>query len=145
MAFFRTSFEVPVPADRVFAYLADFRNAAAWDPGVAAARKLGRGPVAIGTRFELEARFLGRGVPIRYEVVQFDPPARVVFQGETPALRAVDAVTLEKTARGTRVTWDASLALRGLLYLADLPLHLLFQRIGRRAAKGLERALRELS
>jgi carbon monoxide dehydrogenase subunit G len=145
MAYFRTSFEVPVPADRVFEYLADFRNAAAWDPGVASARKLTKGALAVGTRFELAARFLGRELPLRYAVVQLDPPARVVFESETPTLRAVDAVTLEKTARGTRVTWDASLALRGLLYLADLPLHLLFQRIGRRAAAGLERALRELA
>ena len=27
--------EVPMPADETFAYLADFANAAEWDPGVA--------------------------------------------------------------------------------------------------------------
>ena len=39
------------------------------------------------------------------------------------------------------MTWDATLSLKGLRYLADLPLHLAFQWIGGRALAGLREAL----
>jgi uncharacterized protein YndB with AHSA1/START domain len=141
MAYCRATIEVPRPIDEVFEYLADFSNAAKWDPGVISARKLTKGPIRPGTEFEIVSRFLGRDVRLRYRATQVDPPSRVVFEGEADALRLVDTISLEKSKKGTRMTYDATLALKGIFYLADLPLHLLFQRIGRQAIGGLEKAL----
>ena len=141
MAYCHATIEVPRPIDEVFRYLADFSNAAKWDPGVVRARQASPGPVAPGTEFEVVARFLGRDVALRYRVVQLDPPNRVVLEGETDTLRLVDTIVLEKWGAGTRIHYDANLSLKGLYYLADLPLHALFQWIGRRAIQGLEEAL----
>ena len=141
MAHYHASFVSPIAIDDAFTYLADFTNAADWDPGVSAARRLDDGPIAVGSRFELKARFLGRDLPLRYRITQLDPATRVVFEADGGGLRAVDSISFEKTASGTRVIWDATLSLKGLRYVADLPLHLAFQWIGRQALEGLQAAL----
>ncbi len=144
MANCRKTLTTSLPVDEVFAFLADFSNAAEWDPGVVSASKLDAGPVAPGTRFEVVSKFLGQDVRLVYTAVQVDAPERVVFEGTTDAgLRSIDTLTFAKSGRGTEITYDAQLVLPGLLYLADLPLHLLFQWIGRDAIEGLSRTLRE--
>ena len=52
-----------------------------------------------------------------------------------------DRITFESTAAGTRVTYDADLALKGLLRIADPLLALAFNRVGDRALAGLRRTL----
>jgi len=142
MAHFRAEIEVPRPIEEVFRYLAEFENAADWDPGIVSARKLDDGPVRQGTRFEVVSRFLGRDVRLVYAVTQLDPPSRLVLEGEADTVVSVDTLTFAKTGTGTRLVYDAHLRLKGLLYLADLPLHGVFQVLGGRAARGLEEALR---
>lgn len=146
MAHCRKTLSTSLPIDEVFSYLADFGNADDWDPGVRSARKLDEGPVAPGTRFEIVSSFLGRDVTLVYTTVQVDAPSRVMFEGTTDAgLRSIDTLTFAKSGRGTLITYDAQLVLPGLLYLADLPLHLAFQWIGRDAIDGLSRKLRALA
>ena len=84
---------------------------------------------------------LGQESRFVYTLVQLDAPTRIVLEAETDRLRSLDTITLEKVAAGTRVTYDAVLVLKGLAFLADPALHLLFQWIGGRAADGLSRAL----
>jgi len=142
MAHFRAEIEVPRPIEEVFRYLAKFENAADWDPGIVAARKLDDGPVRAGTRFEVVSRFLGRDIRLTYAVTQLEPPSRLVLEGEADTVVSVDTLTFAKTGVGTRLVYDANLRLKGLLYLADLPLHGVFQVLGGRAVRGLEEALR---
>jgi hypothetical protein len=143
MANCRKTLITPLPIDESFAYLADFSNAAEWDPGVVEAEKLDAGPVAPGTRFRVVSRFLGQDVELVYSAVQVDAPARIVFEGVTDSgLRSIDTLTFEKVGGGTEITYDAQLVLPGLLYLADLPLHLVFQWVGRQAIDGLAKTLR---
>ncbi len=142
MAHYRASVDSPLGADDAFALLADFSNAADWDPGVRSARRLGEGPIQVGSTFEVVASFLGRDVPLTYRITQLDAPNRVVFEADARGLRSVDTITFEKRGDGTRVTYDANLTLSGLAYVFDLPLHLAFQWIGGRALAGLAKALR---
>ena len=141
MAYYRALLDVRRPVDEVFAYLADFSNTEEWDPGVVSAKKRGDGPVTTGTQFEVVSRFLGQELPLDYQIVQYDPPSRVVLEAENENLRSVDTITFEKTARGTRLTYDANLTLKGIRYLGDFALHLAFQWIGRRGLDGLRAAL----
>jgi uncharacterized protein YndB with AHSA1/START domain len=141
MAYYRAEFDVRRPIEEVFAYLADFSNTQEWDPGVVSAKKRGGAPVNIGTQFVVVSKFLGRELPLDYQIVQYDPPSRLVLEAENDDLRSVDTITFEKTARGTRVTYDANLTLKGIRYAGDLALHLAFQWIGRRAREGLRAAL----
>lgn len=129
------------PRPEVFAYVADFARVAEWDPGIAAARRVA-GEGGVGTRYEVEATFAGRSVPMVYEVVEHDAPLRIVLRGAAAAVEAVDDIGFEELGGGgTRVTYRADFTLPGRRrWLAPL-LRPLFGRLGRRAIEGLGRAL----
>ena len=59
MARYLATVESRSPAAETFGYLAAFSNAAEWDPGVLAGRRLDPGPVRAGSRFRLVVPFLG--------------------------------------------------------------------------------------
>ena len=142
MARYVATVESPRPQADVFAYLSDFSTTQEWDPGVAEARRLDDGPIAVGSRFHVVAEFMGRKTPLTYAVVAYDAPHSVTLRGENATVVSLDTITLEPTAAGgTRVSYDADLTLKGPLGLGDPLLRLVFNRIGDRAVDGLRGAL----
>lgn len=123
-------------ADEAFAYMADFANAAEWDPGVRAARRLDRGPVAVGSAFELDVAMGRRTSTMRYEVARLAERS-VTFRSALGALRSEDTVTVEEVPGGCSVVYDAGLALTGPARLANPLLAIAFRRIVARAAASL--------
>ncbi len=122
---------------QAFARLQRFDRSAAWDPGVESATMLTPEPVGLGSRFALHTRFLGRSVPLEYEVIDFDPPRRLVLRAENRFVRSVDTITFESLARLTEITYDAHLETKGPFRIAEPLLAPVFRRIGDRAAAGL--------
>ena len=141
MAHYRASIDIQQPREDVFAYLSDFSTTREWDPGVVEAERLNGQAVGEGTEFRLVAEFLGRKNELTYRIVEYDPPHAVTFLGENATVVSRDRITFESTAEGTRVTYDADLALKGLLRIADPLLALAFNRVGDRALAGLRRTL----
>ena len=146
MARYRTYIDSPASAEDVFAYLADFQTVAEWDPGVRSARLIHGEPAAVGARYFVVAGFLGRGIPLEYEVVHSAPPAdrtegRVELEAHTSDFRSYDVITVAPTEGGCRVTYDADLALKGFRRPFDPLLALSFRVIGNRARHGLATAL----
>ena len=141
MARYVASLHSPRSVDDVFAYLSDFSTTQEWDPGVVEARRLGDGPVGVGSKFVIVARFLGRETELTYEIVDFVPPVRVTLRGENATVVSLDTITCEPDRDGTRVTYDADLKLKGPLKLADPVLGLAFKRVGDRALEGLRAKL----
>jgi carbon monoxide dehydrogenase subunit G len=128
--------------DEVFDYLANFSSVAEWDPGVKQAVPINAGGVWLGARFKVVARFLGRDIPLVYRTVELDRPRRVVLEAENETLISRDTIDFSgRPDGGTLVTYDADLTLKGVLRVAELPLRLLFRRVGDRARAGLELAL----
>ena len=136
-----TTITSPKPADEVFAYLSDFASAAEWDPGVARATRLTDPPIALSSKVEIVARFLGREVPLVYVVEEFEPPRRVLLRGENATTLSLDEIVVEPAGTGCRVTYDARLSLKGALRIGEPLLALIFRRIGDAAADGLRRTL----
>ena len=135
-----------IGCDQAFSDLSHFDRAVDWDPGVTEGTMLTPEPVGRGSRFALRAGFLGRTVPLEYEIIEFEPSTRVVLRAETPFVRSIDTITFA-TAGGTPsaatvVTYDARLEPKGLARLAGPLLALAFRRIGDRAALGLRERLR---
>ena len=130
---------VPVSGTRsaAFAYLSRFDRAAEWDPGVEAAEMLTPEPVGVGSRFRLVARFLGRRIPLEYEIVEYDRDERIVLRAENRSVRSVDTITFEDDDHGSAVVYDAQLDALGIGRLTDPLLAIVFHRIGDRAAAGL--------
>jgi carbon monoxide dehydrogenase subunit G len=133
--------ETDRPIDEVFAYVADFASTAEYDPGVASALQLDHGPVGRGTRYTVNAVFLGRTLPMEYRIVDFDPPHRVVLEGVGSTSTARDDIRFETVGGRTRVTWTLDLKLRGVNRLATPLLGPFLRRLGRAALDGLQRRL----
>ncbi|HUA12605.1 MAG TPA: SRPBCC family protein [Solirubrobacteraceae bacterium] len=141
MARYKATLETSRSPDDVFAYLSDFSTTAEWDPGVVEAERLGRGPIARGSQFRLVAKFLGRKSTLIYSIVEYEPPVAVALRGENASVVSFDRITFERRNGGTRITYDADLALNGVLKLADPLLGLAFKRVGDRALSGMREAL----
>lgn len=141
MARYRTRIESALPQAEAFAYMADFANARVWDASVSEARRVGEGPIGIGSAFDLVARFAGRDVALRYEIVEYDSPRRVVLEARRPRFVSRDTVTVESAGSGSVVRYDATLTFGGLGRLLDPIMQRIFNRVGARATLGMQTAL----
>jgi carbon monoxide dehydrogenase subunit G len=141
MAHYTASIETLRPLAETFAYLSDFSTTKQWDPGVVEAERLGDAPIGEGTEFRVVADFLGRKAALAYRIVEFAPGKAVALRGENATVVSLDRITFDPADGGTRVTYDADLALKGPLRIADPVLGLAFDRIGNRALEGLREAL----
>ncbi len=121
--------------------LSHFDRAAEWDPGVDEASMLTPEPVGRGSRFVLRARFLGRSLPLEYEIIDFEPGTRLVLQAENAFVRSIDTISFETLPSATEITYDARLEPKGLARVGTPVLAFAFARIGDRAAAGLRRHL----
>ena len=141
MARYVTTIPSALPQVEAFAYMADFANARRWDPSVSEARRVDEAPLGLGSAFDLVARFAGRDVPLRYEIVEYDSPRRVVLAARRPKFSSRDTITVEPAGDGSIVHYDATLAFGGLGRLLDPVMQRVFDRVGARATLGLQTAL----
>ena len=130
-----------LPPVEAFAYMADFANARLWDPSVSEARRVGEASIGLGSAFDLVARFGGRDVPLRYEIVEYDAPRRVVLEARRRRFVSRDTIDVETAGDGSIVRYDASLSFGGLGRLLEPVMQRAFNRVGARATAGLQTAL----
>ena len=124
-----------------FAYMADLRNFAKWDPGVKAVRQVegsGGGPDAV---FDVTVAAPLRDLTLRYVTEEHDAPRNLLVVARSSVFTSIDRITVEPDGNGSVVTYDADLRLNGVLRVGDLGLRLMFGQIGDRAAAGLRRVL----
>ena len=114
---------------------------ASWDPSVSEAHRVGEAPIEVGSAFDLVARFGGRDVPLRYEIVEYEAPRRVVLEARRPGFVSRDTITAEPAGNGSVVHYDAMLAFGGIGRLFDPVMQRIFNRVGARAALGMQTAL----
>ena len=141
MARYLTRIDSALPQADAFAYMADFANAGVWDPSVREASRVGEGPIGIGSAFHLVARFGGRDVPLRYEIVEYDSPRRVLLEAQRPGFVSTDTITVEPARNGSVVHYDARLSFGGVGRLFDPVIQRIFNRVGARAKVGMQTAL----
>lgn len=141
MARNRASVQSLRPAAETFGYLADFSNAAHWDPGVLAAERLDSGPVGTGSRFRLVVPFLGRPTELIYEVTSYGPGHTVTLAAVSRLLQATDTIAVTGGPDACTVSYAAEVRLRGPLRVLDPLLRPGFQAVAARAVAGLTRAL----
>ena len=141
MAILREHIETRLPLEPTFAFVADFANAQAWDPGVASSARVDPGPLAVGARYQLGVRMGGRVAPMEYVITHLEPGRRVVLAGRGAGVVAVDDIAFEATPSGTAITYIADIRLRGLLRLLAPFAGGAFRRIAANARDGMQRAL----
>lgn len=131
----------PWEQEALFDYMADFTNAAEWDPGTVSARRLDDGPIGKGSRFELQVSFAGRESPFVYEITACDRPRRVVLRAETDAVVLHDTMSVASALDGSRLTYDAKLELKGWRRVLAPVMALAFKRVFANGRRGLEEAI----
>lgn len=102
-----TTIEVRRPADEVFAYISDMPNNPQWQSGMKSCRWTTEPPIAVGSRYDQLATFLGKVITSRFEVVEYEPGRciRIVTYESTFGLditRMVEPVD-ETTCRVTAI------------------------------------------
>jgi hypothetical protein len=127
------------PPDAVFAYLADFRSVAEWDPSVRAALHVNGGdPIELGAIFRVTIKTVLSVVVLDYRTIELDRYDKIVLRGESNSMVSLDTITIRDDGHGgAAVTYDARIELKGLRKLADPLLGLAFKRLGDRARDGL--------
>ena len=139
---YTAQFTAPLAREQVFADISRFDRASQWDPGVEAGEMVTAEPVGQGSRFLLQCRFLGRTIPLEYEIVGFESGARLVLRAENAHVLSVDTITFVSAGdHATTITYHATLDPRGATRLATPLLALAFRRIGDAAANGLRARL----
>jgi len=145
VAHFQTTIVTPASAEVAFDYLADFSNARFWDPTVSSARRLSRGPIGEGSRFEVFLRAPRQPIRFEYRILRFERARFVQLEATSQAFRSLDTIEVEPRSQGgASVRYDADLRPQGLFYLFDLSIHLAFQVSGRFSVRGLARSLDQL-
>ena len=106
MASYEAELAIPRSVEKTFAFVSDFRNASRWDPRTYSVEKVTEGPIGVGTRFVLTGGVVPRnvlerlrvpgsraGMPLPYDVVEFNAPTGFVLEGESRAFRYRDHLT----------------------------------------------------
>jgi carbon monoxide dehydrogenase subunit G len=140
MTRYQTRLRTPQSPEQAFAYMADLRNFAEWDPGVRRVTQVDGEGGAAGAVFDVTLN-TKRENTLRYHTTVFDPPRTVVVIAKTPLLTSEDRITVLADPTGTIVTYDAELRLNGPLRVGDPLLGVAFKRIADRASAGLRQAL----
>ena len=141
MAKYKVSVESSKSVEEAFAYMADLRNFANWDPGVLTVTQVagdGGGPES---SFDVAVKSVGGGTVLRYETVEYDEPGNLLVEARNSKFTSIDRITVVAKGEGSIVTYSAELLLNGCLSPLNPLLGLVFNRIGDRAAVGLRRVL----
>lgn len=141
MARYVVHVSTPKSVAEAFAYMADLRNFATWDPGVERVDQVTGNGAGLSTAFDVRLKSIGRSVTLRYNTTEYDAPNKVVAVAKNKLLTSFDTITVRADGDGSVVTYDAELTFNGILGLGDPFLALTFKVIGDRAAAGLVQAL----
>lgn len=82
MILLEVSSVVDMPADDVFDFLADATNNPKWQRGMRSCAWTTESPIRVGSRYDQMARFLGKEIITHFEVVELEPPRRVVIRSQ---------------------------------------------------------------
>ncbi len=137
MARYVTSIRTPWSPAESFAYMADLRNFARWDPGVReVTQTIGDGGGAASV-FDVTVAGVPKDITLTYRTVEYDAPHRLLVLAKSRVLTSEDRVAVTADGDGSIVEYDAQLRFNGVLAVADLALRPFFGRIADRAAVGL--------
>ena len=135
------SVESSKSVEEAFAYMADLRNFANWDPGVLTVTQVAGDGAGLGSSFDVAVKSVGGGTVLRYETLEYDEPGNLLVEARNSKFTSIDRITVAAKDEGSIVTYAAELLLNGCLSPLNPLLGLVFNRIGDRAAAGLRRVL----
>ena len=126
----------------VYAYLADFSNAAEWDPGTESSVARDGGSPKVGQVYDLVVTWGDRSLDMEYQITALEAPHFIRLFGTGSTTTADDKMELtEVPDGGTAVTYTADIRLRGVLRLVEPFLRSKFKALGDEAEHNLRTQL----
>jgi uncharacterized protein YndB with AHSA1/START domain len=135
---------VPVPVDRVYAYLADFTTTNEWDPGTVST-ELVRGDGGVGSTYHNTSQFAGRKTELTYVLEELVPDERIRLRGENKSVVAHDTMTLQRVGTGTQVTYHVTFEFTGVGKYLEPLLRLPLRKLADDGQRGMQQALSRLA
>ena len=130
------------PRQAVFSYLADFSNAAEWDPGTLESNPRTVDGPRIGQIYDLIVIWGDRQMPMVYETTELISGERVTFVGDGKTTRAADTLTfVDLPDGGTRVMYVADITLKWPYRVVEPFLGKKFTQLGDETEASLNRRL----
>ena len=112
--------EIGAPVSDVFTFISDVENIPRWQSDVVTSKVHTSGPMRVGTRFEEDVMILGRRIQTVCEVVEYLPTKKFGFKSNSAGpIHYGGSFFLEPNGRGTRLTIDIEISLRGLWRIAE--------------------------
>ena len=137
------SVETTATPTQVFSYLSDFTTTNEWDPGTVHTERVS-GDGGVGTTYRNTSSFMGRETELTYVVQTHQPDRLFALRGENKTVTAHDTMEIAPLGAGSRVTYTADFAFKGVAkYLAPL-LRPALKKLGDEAESGLREALAKL-
>ena len=130
--------------EKVFAYLSDFTTTTEWDPGTVRTERVS-GDGGVGTTYRNVSKFLGRESELTYTVITLETPRTIALRGENATVVAHDTMQVRPDGGGTRVTYTADFAFKGVARFVAPLLRPALNRLGDHAEEGLAEALGRLA
>ena len=135
--------EVDGDLDEIFAFVGHFDNTQFWDPGVSSANRIDDSePIGVGTQYLVNAEFVGKTIPMTYEIMTWDPPHRVVLRGEGPAVVVTDDIRFSHSNGKTQIEYSADFSMKGTRAMLEPFMKPLFVRLADKAMDGMRNACR---
>lgn len=140
MATITRTFTVDTAPAPVLAYLADFSNAVAWDPGTQSCTRLGDGPIEVGTQWHNVSKIMGVSTDLTYTLRELTDE-QVVLVGENDSATSTDHLTVRPAGTGSEITYKAVIEMKGLAKLSAPVMKLVFEKIAGEVVSNLTREL----
>jgi uncharacterized protein YndB with AHSA1/START domain len=125
------------PVEAVFAFMSNYEHDLQWRAGIIEMTQTPPGRPQIGTQTREVARFFGQTTVTPGEVTAYEPDREIAFTGlMSGAIRVSGRRTVEPMGEDTRFVYQATVELRGILWLLG---PLIAARLRKRVAGDLRR------
>ena len=104
-----------------FGYFANFQNWPVWQEGTEEMVQTSEGPLGAGSTFRVKVKMLPMWkAAISGRVTEYEPPNKMAMEtGEGSPFSATGSYSFEPIEGGTKLTFDGTLEMKGLLKLIE--------------------------
>lgn len=141
MAHYRGTVTTDWTPEQAFAYLADARNFAEWDPGTERSTLENAATPGPGATYAVQVHVGPPTITLHYLTVRHEPPHRVTLRAVHPTMELVDDITVDVVDGVTTVTYDATVGLRGVARVLGPLIDRGFRKTAEKGANGLRARL----
>lgn len=137
------TFAVETRPELVIAYLKDFANAEAWDPGTQQCTRIDAGPIGEGSSWHNVSKIVGVTAELTY-TLKVLTDRQLVFVGTNKSSTSTDTITVEAAGAGSTISYRADLEMNGAAKLLNPAMKLIFEKLANDTEKQMTNVLNGL-